>query len=213
VQAGPWVAQLDAADVVNLTTTLTDAVGNTSAFGLFGIGDADSDNDGSPDVVEELAGTDPSDPLDHPVVAGPLSVTKLQIKLNFSKTNKDAIRATTTVSLPSGFAAAGATVGISVAGYAEQLVLDAKGKGKSALSSLAVKVSKKTGPYVQYALKNADLETRLASLGLLDATIAKPGKTFLIPVAVAIGGEVHFATVNVVYKAKQGKSGKASNPK
>ena len=41
-------------------------------------------------------------------------------------------------------------------------MLDEKGKGKSALSSLAVKVSKKTGPYVQYGLKNADLEAVLA---------------------------------------------------
>ncbi|MEO6029590.1 MAG: hypothetical protein ABIR79_22215 [Candidatus Binatia bacterium] len=209
VQTGPWVAQLDAGDVVNLTSTLTDAVGNTSAFSLFGIGDADSDNDGIPDVVEELAGTNPSDAVDHPAVAGPLSISKLQIRLNFAKANKDGIGVKASLSLPPGFDAAGATVGISVAGYAEQLVLDAKGKGKSELSSLAVKSSKKTGPYVQYALKNADLEARLASLGLLDATIVKPGRTFLIPVAVAIGGEVHFATVAVVYKAKAGKSGKA----
>ena len=39
--------------------------------------------------------------------------------------------------------------------------------------------------------------------------IAKPGKTFLVPVTVAIGGEVHFATASVLYKATQGKSGKA----
>jgi len=75
-----------------------------------------------------------------------------------------------------------------------------------------------TGGLLSFSVKGKDLKAGLASAGMLNKTTAKTGETLSLPVAVAIGmadgsKHVYIGSVNVVYKAVQGKSGKAAKAK
>jgi hypothetical protein len=131
----------------------------------------------------------------------------MQIGLNFAKSGKDAIAVTARVTLPPG--AMPTTVGVYVAGHTEHLVLDEKGKGESAHGKVALKTSKKTGPYVQYGFKNAALQSLVAPFGLTNATTPKAGVRWVLPVVIMVGKTVYSGTVTVTYKATTGKTGKA----
>lgn len=201
-----------AGDIRNLTGTFTDALDNTSQFAVFGLTAGDTDGDGVSDSLETLAGTGPADPFDVAAVVPALSLDKLKISLNFTK-DKDSIQVKASVPLPPTFVPSGATVGIQVAGHAEAFVLDEKGKGESTNGKLALKLAK-TGEYVVHlVVKNSSLESSLQSFGLLDTTTVKAGERWLLPIALTTSGVVHHVASPVLYKAKQGKTGKASSPK
>jgi hypothetical protein len=208
VTTGAWATDVDVDVVRNVSATLTDALGNTSRFGVFGLTNTDSDDDGVSDTIEGLTDTDPDDSGDTPALDQVLSVSKLQIKLNFAVPSKDSIKATLDVTLPSGFTAAGATVGVYVAGHSEKFTLDADGKASTEHSSIALKTSARTGPYLKYGIKLSSLQAAVASSGLTDKTTVE-GESWVLPVAVTMGDSVAFSTHPVEYKAKTGKTGKA----
>ena len=70
------------------------------------------------------------------------------------------------------------------------------------------------GGLLTFGVKGKGLEAGLASAGRISKTTAKMGETLPLPVAVAIGmadgsKHVYVGSVNVVYKAVQGKAAKA----
>lgn len=208
VLTGPWTTQVDAGEVRNLTATLTDALGNTSPFSVFGLTGTDTDYDGVGDGIEALADTDPDDALDTPAVGGPLDVKKMSIRLNFSSAGKDSLKTTTQLTLPNGFVVDGSSVGVAIAGHSEVFTLDPKGKASSAHGKIALKLSSK-GTFLLYGVSKSTLTTILASSGLSDKTTSVDGERWVLPVAVTTGGSVQSGTVTLVYKAKQGKTGSA----
>ncbi|MCY3021217.1 MAG: hypothetical protein NTW87_19560, partial [Planctomycetota bacterium] len=223
---GAWQIEVDVSDLENITATLTDDSGNTSPFAVFGRapGEGDTDNDGISDALEALAGTDPNNASDVPVKEGAVVVDKFNAALSFTAA-KDSIKATLRLILPAGYVNTGSSVAVQFADYTECFTtLDAKGKSPKGLATLSIKGASTTpgpvtGGLLSFSVKGKDLKTGLASAGLSDrTTTGKKGETLPLPVALAIGmadgtKHVYIGSVNVLYKAVQGKSGKAAKAK
>ena len=225
---GKWGLEVDVDDVMNLTATLTDANGNTSAFAVFGRADGsgiggvqptDADGDGISDTLEALAGSNPGSNSDVPAVGGAVVVDKAAISLNFASQTKDSLKTTMRLTVPSGYKHDGTGVNILFGEGIERFVLDPKGKQSRGTAAVNVKTSKTgAGATVQFSVKGKDLKTGLASSRLVDKTTDKMGERLTIPVAVAIATTdgkkyVYIGSVDVLYKAVQGKTGKAAKAK
>jgi hypothetical protein len=206
---------------LNVTGTFTDTNGNTSPFGIFGMtGDQDTDGDGFSDEIEVASQTNPNDAQSAPAIAGPLTTSKLGIKLSFAKTNADAIDLKGTVTLPPALPLAGLRVGVWITRHGHQLILDDKGKAKSSdgLVSIALKTSSKTGvTTVQYKVKKSALQADVGPLGLDNRTTPKDGEALVTPFVLttssSLGPSVYHGVSVQTYKATQGKTGKASQAK
>ena len=210
----------------NITATLTDDEGNTSRFALFGPPPTngngpkpgDSDGDGISDTLEDLAGSNPTNPSDAPQIGGSLVTDKVQIALNFATQNKDSLSAKIRLILPTGYTNTGATWAIQVGGLIRQVSVDGKGSGPKGVTLLKVSGLKSgtaaegTVGTVTFTVKSSSLQADLASVGLTNKTTLQDAEVE-IPVAIAIGTGgtryVFTGEATVLYKAKLGKSGKA----
>ncbi|MEI6232080.1 MAG: MBG domain-containing protein [Planctomycetota bacterium] len=122
------------------------------AFGEIGMG-PDSDGDGFADSFEAAGGLDPnnyaSTPTGNPVSAVSavnLTVTKLQIKLNFAKpVGNDSIALTGVLPVSAGLAPSGTMVLIDVGGVLKKFILDAKGVAKVGKDSIKIAMKMKNG--------------------------------------------------------------------
>lgn len=238
VSGGTWQAVIDISDVENMTATFTDLNGNTSPFAFFGrspalppdnggggspgggsggtVGTGDTDGDGVADVLENLAGTNPALAGEKPVEKGAAVMDTFALTLNFAKPNSDALKVALRLSLPDGYVQDGAVYSVLIGGHVESnLVLNAKGSSPKANTTL--KVTKSTvgsGAKLALAVKKGALTTDLGeSFG--NRSTQTTGEVFTIPSAVVIqSGGVKFlyvGEIEVLYKATQGKSGKAKN--
>jgi len=224
VSAGTWSTEVDVSDVLNITATLTDDNGNTSAFAVFGRspGDdssVDTDSDGISDALETLAGTDPNSATSVPTSGGALIVDKLQIGLNFTKADKDSLKSTIRLVLPTGFINTDAVIAVQFADSSESVTLTSKGSGPKGLVTVKLTggsttaAPANTGGKIAYSIAKKTLLSSLQSAGLDNETTAKEGETLTIPVGIAITSgttkSVYTGTVTVIYKATTGKTGKA----
>ncbi len=137
-------------------------------------------------------------------------VTKLQIKLNFAKDGADSIVMSGVLPLPAGTAVGGAEVSVDVGGVFGTFTLDAKGNSPAGNSTFKAKARSGTGAQnVKFSAKFAkgDFLADLANDGIADATVT--AQPVLIPVWIDFGGTVFETKVQLLYKAKAGKSGSA----
>jgi len=219
--SGAFEVEIDIDDLLNLTATFTDENGNTSPFGFFGRATGngaespdDADGDGFSNSVETLAGTDPQNAALAPVSGGALAVDATKIGLNFASSNKDSLAATVRVALPAGVTLPQSTVGLMFGGVMKSFLLDAKLRSPKAVSTLKA-ASSDSGAIFKFALRNEDLKAGLNASGLANTTTAKAGDSKSVAVVLtlksAAGTSYAYAgVVNLVYKATQGKTGKAS---
>ncbi|HEY3322998.1 MAG TPA: tandem-95 repeat protein [Planctomycetota bacterium] len=230
VSGGKWEVTADVSETDNITATFTDDSDNTSEFGVMGRAPAasggsgstvDTDGDGVPDALEVLAGTDPNNASDAPAVQGAVVVDKIGVSLSFTTGNKDALSATMRLILPEGYINLGATVAVQFADYTEKFTsFDAKGTGTASGATLKFAgASTVAGPAaigtLSFAAKSKTLLTSLASAGFVSTTTTT---TLTVPVGVSLttgDGKkyVYAGKVKVLYKAAQGKSGKAAKAK
>jgi hypothetical protein len=209
---GVFDIEADAFDGQNVTATLTDANGNTSAFRVFGPG-VDTDNDGITDLEEDLAGTNKNNNSELPVVAGTVTVDKAAAAVNFAKTGGDSVKLTLSVNLPTDYNASTSTIGVQFAGVAERLQL--VGKGASAKGAATVKVKGTAGSVgvITFSVKK-DLRAGLSQGGLVNATTTS---LLSVPVAVTVDAgtskSLYRGSVNILYKGSAGKSGKGAKAK
>jgi len=211
--SGRFDIEAEVNDGENVTATLTDADGNTSAFQVLGPG-LDSDGDGVTDVEEDLAGTDKASVSDVPVLGGTVLVDKAQAAVNFAKAGGDSVKLTLRVDLPAGYTPSGTTIGVKFAGVAERLALVSKGASAKGPATVKVKGTAGSTGIITFSVKK-DLRAALSQGGLVDSTTA--GVTLGIPVAVTVDTgttkTLFSGSVNMLYKAAQGKSGKAAKAK
>ncbi len=152
-------------------------------------------------------------------VSTALSVSKMSIKLNFAKAGQDGITLTALLAgvLPTtpDFDPTGLSVVIDVGGVVRAFTLDEKGKSKIGYDQIALKLVRKSGVVlghqVTVKIARASLAADLADEGLIDATVTNEPRS--VQVRVATAGTDNAVQSPLVYKAKQGKSGKASSPK
>jgi hypothetical protein len=93
----------------------------------------DTDSDGFPDELEAALGTDSADPSSTPFGSAPvtplaLRISKLSIKLNFTRTGSDSLTLAALLPVPSGFSVSGQKIVVDVGGCVYPFELDGKGR-------------------------------------------------------------------------------------
>jgi hypothetical protein len=134
--------------------------------------------------------------------------------VNFAKSGGDSVKLSLRVDLPAGYSPSGSTIGVKFAGVAERLTLVSKGSSAKGPAIVKVKGNAGSAGIITFSVKK-DLRAALSQGGLVDSTTA--GVTLGIPVAVTIDTgttkTLFSGSVNMLYKAAQGKSGKAAKAK
>lgn len=179
----------------------------------------DSDFDDFADAFEVLVGTNPEDGGDTPYGTDPatdpqdLALDRLQIKLVFSSTGRDALQVRGHLPVPLNFDANGHFATLVVGGIARRFTLQAKGPGAAAKGTGtdgAIKVSSvKTGVarFSAVLKKGAYAGTLAATSNLDNANAVNEPRSVEV---IVLYGTAAFQTVQpVLYTAKQGKGGKA----
>ena len=179
----------------------------------------DTDGDGVPDWLENLAGTDPNNALTFPATHDPLSVDKITFKLG-AGTAPDTLTAQIRLTLPAGLVATGTMASVQVGNVIRQgLMLDAKGHSAKGTTSLTVKPSGKGSNtmIVVFSIKNDRLKSDLSANGFTDTTTVAPGSKLPLSVGLAFstGGTTYVSSnsVSVLYSAKKGKGGNGKRAK
>jgi len=170
----------------------------------------DSDGDGVSDAMELLANTDPINPADAPPDGGTVTADKVSVALKFSGTGSDSIKAT--YRLPITETLTGAAISIRL-GEVSGAFTALSDKGKSGTGNATLKYKQKTST-LQWMLKKQNLRAKLGANGLLDETTPKTGKSVSVPIGIVLfradGTKLAMdGSVNLLYKAKAGKTGKA----
>lgn len=179
----------------------------------------DTDFDDFSDEFEALAGTDPQDASDTPYGSDPatelqdLALDRLQIKLVFSSSGKDALQVKGRLPVPEGFNANGQYATLMVGGVARRFTLQANGPdaaAKGAAPGGTIKVGSVKGGAAMFSAalkKGAFAGTLAASSNLDNADVVKEARS--VEVIVLYGGAAFRTVQPVLYTAKQDKGGKA----
>jgi alpha-L-arabinofuranosidase len=143
-------------------------------------------------------------------IACQLALTKLQVKLNFAKTNSDSCTLSGVLDLGAGFNPASEVVTLDIGGVQVPFTLDAKGRGVSSFGRCTLAYNKKTKQWTLSAnLAKGTWRTQWAAHGLANRTIPKPGVWVTIPVVVVIGDGAFADERPMLYTAMFNKSGLA----
>ena len=146
-----------------------------------------------------------------------LTITKLQVSLNFAKPTADAIALTGKFQLP-GITnltqLAGGPVVVGVGGVQVPFTLDSKGRGISTLGTARLAYTKPTRTRSSYwtatiSLSKGNWQASLATAGLTNETIAKPARVVTLAAGLLLTNEVFAAETTLHYTAKQNKTGTA----
>jgi hypothetical protein len=144
----------------------------------------------------------------------PLAVRNLIVKLSFAKPDTDNVLLSTYVPVPDGFTVAGRMVRVDVGGIARSMVLDGKGAAKSDGAQVKLSVKAKRGVVAAqdaklfFKLAKSNLAADLADEGLTDAD--QLNVAVGVAASVAIDTDYARLLVPMTYKAKAGKTGKAT---
>ena len=141
------------------------------------------------------------------IVAAPLKVGSVRVKMNFGKPGRDGYSVSGTIpDLPADFATASVPLSMDVGAAIVDMTLDAKGRSKSRNGSFQMKHTT-TGWQFRAALKNGAWIQNWADGGLLNTTIKSlPAE---IPVTLTLGGQTFAGSKTVSYTALVKKSGTA----
>ncbi len=170
-------ATVTAADGQKSSRVLVVVIKQNAAGASPGGTGADSDGDGFSDAFETALGSNAqnasSTPLEGQSAPEPLALTisKMQIRLNFTKPQSDQINFSGSISLPAGFSTKGQRVGLDIGGVIRVLELDAKGKSPRGDSTMQLSVKSKKGVVAaqsakfKMALKRGDFAADLGDEG------------------------------------------------
>jgi PKD repeat protein len=142
-----------------------------------------------------------------------LTITKMQIKLNFAKTNSDSCSLTAALDLGSDYNLTNKVVTLDIGGTTNTtFTLDAKGKGKGVghFGSCKLAYNKKMKQWTLRAkLAKGSWQASWATYGLENKNVLKPGIWVKMPVVVLTGDDALADERLVNYTAIKNKSGSA----
>ena len=144
-------------------------------------------------------------------VACELTITKLQLNLNFAKTNSDSCTVMGRFELPASYSFSNRLATLDIGGAEVSFSLSSKGSGRNGLSIFNnPSYNKKTGWTFNATLKNGSWQTQWADYSMINSNIPKPGVLVSnFPVILILDTEASVGTTNLHYTAKQGESGSA----
>lgn len=136
--------------------------------------------------------------------SGTISVSKLLVKLNFKKANRDLYMVKSQVELPKDFDVPSTILRIGLGGLLTESQFDGKGRVKVGNFLARLKVKNGTGLLIVKS-KNTDLAGELADEGLTNEDAS--GRSVKITVTVTIGEHDFVHDASLMYRAKAGKKG------
>jgi hypothetical protein len=145
-------------------------------------------------------------------VACPLTITKMQVKVNLNpaQTNSDSCTLSAILDLDAGFSVTNTPViTLDVGGVQGSFTMDAKGRGVSSFGSCKLAYKKKTGWALTVNLAKGAWRTQWAAYGLENMTAPKPGVWVTMPVVVVLGDETLADKRPMLYTATFNQSGSA----
>ncbi len=145
-------------------------------------------------------------------VTRPIAAPAVSVALNFAAAGKDTVSVSGTLPVDAGFSPTGAVVTIDVGGVERTFTLDSKGRGSAEGASIRLTVRKAGGAVArQRAPFTATIRGALAASftdeGLVNATVVS--ELVAVPVSITFGEVVSESVAELIYSAKQGKSGSA----
>jgi len=179
----------------------------------------DTDGDGFSDSFEMAAGSDPANAASTPTgqvlqAVQPLTVDKIAVKLNPTRSGTDSISFSGTLSIPAGFVSQGKNVVLDVGGVIRKFTLDTKGSAKNGNDNLKIAIHSSTGvvsgrtsAYMVNLKKGSFSAALSVNAGLADGDFKTVQKTVVVSL---LFNNADFQKVQAVtYSAKKGKSGAA----
>lgn len=145
-------------------------------------------------------------------VACQLTITRLQARLNFARTNADSCTVRGTFDLPADHNFAGQLATVNIGGAEVSFALDSKRSGRSGRSTFGRPTySKKTGLWRFSArLQDGSWQSAWAGSGMINDDIPVPGVLITNqPVILVLDTQVLMGATNLHYTARRGKSGRA----
>jgi len=143
-----------------------------------------------------------------PAVDG-LTITKLTAKVLYRVTNHDNIAISGYIKgLPADLKTAGLSMSVNIAGATQQIVLDARGSGRTKTGALKFGAASKDGVRTFRALMKGSLAGNWSDDGISSAA---PSGNVDIPVEMTVKGTVYKTSVPASYTNVKGKAGKLKN--
>ncbi len=188
---------------------------------VFNAGAFDSDGDGVSNAIEDLLGG-PNDKFNFnatplgvtPGQMQPLTLTRLQVTLNFAVANVDQISLQGKVPVPVGFNPTNQVVAIDAGGVAQKFTLDLKGQQKVGTSAFKVTLRLKNGVTVipqtatfSWKTTFGNFKTQFADDGLTNTTIRNAVR--MIPVNLVFNSGAYQTLKPLKYSCTLNKTGKA----
>ena len=151
------------------------------------------------------------------VVACQMQITKLQLNLNFAKTNADSCTVKGKFELPASYSFTNRLATLDIGGAEVSFTLPKKGSGHIGSSTFSKPTyNKRTGLWTFSAtLKKGFWQSPWwADYSMINSNIPRPGVSVTnFPVILVLDTEAFMGTTNLNYTAKHGKSGTAKSAK
>ena len=171
----------------------------------------DQDGDGFSDALEIAAGSSPISSSDTPFAGSPsgtvqnLPLSKLGIKLNFSRQGNDSIQLQGTLPFPEALVLKDQKLIVEIAGVAQVFTLNEKGISKSGTASVKVSKKKKADATFTLKLLKGSFASTLEAAGLSNAD--EKNAVVNIPITLLFNNTKYAVEKEQKYSAKKGKTG------
>lgn len=190
------------------------------ADGVVNADDLDDDNDGTSDVDELAAGTNPFD-ASSGAAPTPMTVSTFSSSVKFSTENKDTFSISGVLpNLPANIDLTGKTLSLNVGGATVHFVLNEKGQTRSENGTFALRLKpskrNKTTRKVEFLGGDVSFKAKLfkstwsddwSDEGVNPAADAKD-QSVELKAMLELNGVTYAATISAIYSAKAGKMGK-----